>query len=395
MKFNIVRSKFLEGLKAVQNIVAGKGSLPIIQNVLIEVKENELKMTTTDLDISIMYTCECEVENPGVSTLPVKLLFNSISKVEEGNVEIQIDEKDRAEIRAGSAKFKIAGMSESEFPKLPKDEEAFAYTLPQDKIREMLRKVSYAASQDDTRRTLKGVLMSFKDEKLTMVATDGRRLALIEQEVEFSKSAEKDIVLPSKAVAELQRSLTNEGDVSILVQKSQICFKYQNLMIYSKLMDDVYPNYQQVIPKETSQHIIVDRELLLNALERASVMTMDEAHSTRLIFSEGKLTVTSAANDIGEAKDEVPIKYAGEKNVKKNQRSRCRKGVSLRRILPKTEAAADKKHIGKQRSYHRNRRVKVIHLIEVFPKVGQSQTACGGCNSHRYDNYDIRCASFF
>lgn len=313
MKFKIIRSNFIEGLKSVQNIVAGKGSLPILQNVLLDAKGRELKMTTTDLDISITTQCECEVKDLGISTLPVKLLFNAITKVAEGEIQVEIDAKERATIEAGNAKFKLAGMPESEFPKLPKDSEAYSYTLQQVTLKEMLRKVSYAASQDDTRRTLKGVLMSFKDSKLTMVATDGRRLALVENEIEFPKSEERDIVLPSKAVAELQRSLGDKGEVEVMVQKTQICFKLDNVMIYSKLMDDAYPNYKQVIPTETAEKITVDRQLLLDALDRASVMTMDEAHSTKLIFENGKLIVTSAASDIGEAKDEVPIKYAGEK----------------------------------------------------------------------------------
>ena len=313
MKFKIVRSVFLEGLKSVQNIVAGKGSLPILQNVLIEAVGQELKMTTTDLDISIRSTCACETQETGATTLPVKLLFNAITKVAEGEVVIEVDAKERATISAGNARYKLAGMPLSEFPKLPQDEEAYIYTLPQQTFREMLRKVSYAASQDDTRRTLKGVLLSFRNEKITMVATDGRRLALVENELEFPKDAEKDIVLPSKAVAELQRSLSGEEDISLMVQKTQICFRLGSVMIYSKLMDDAYPNYRQVIPKETAEQIAVDRQLLLDALDRASVMTMDEAHSTKLIFECGKLTVTSAASDIGEARDVVPIKYAGEK----------------------------------------------------------------------------------
>ena len=313
MKFKIVRSRFLDGLKSVQNIVAGKGSLPILQNVLLEAKGKELCMTTTDLDISIRSICECEVVEQGNSTIPVKLLFNAVAKVAEGEVQVSVDAHERAEITAGSAKFKLAGMPAMEFPRLPQDEDAYAYSIPQATLKEMLRKVAYAASQDDTRRTLKGVLMSFKDGKLTMVATDGRRLALVESENEFPKDAERDIVLPSKAVSELQRSLGGEDDVSVLVQKSQVCFKLNNMMIYSKLMDDVYPNYRQVIPRETAESIEVDRQLLLDALDRVSVMTMDEAHSTKLIFENGKLTITSASSDIGEAKDIVPIKYAGEK----------------------------------------------------------------------------------
>ena len=313
MKFKVIRSKFLDGLKSVQNIVAGKGSLPILQNVLIVAENDTIKMTTTDLDISIKSEVSCEVKENGGTTLPVKLLFTSITKAAEGEIEVEVDSKERATIKAGSARFKLQGMPQAEFPQLPEDGDAYMYNIPQVTLREMLRKTAYASSQDDTRRTLKGVLMSFKDSKLTMVATDGRRLAMVENELEFPKAAEKDIVLPSKAVAELQRSLAGEGEVAIMVQKSQICFKLETLQIYSKLMDDAYPNYRQVIPKECAEHITIDRQLLLDALDRASVMTMDEAHSTKLIFEANKLTVTSAANDIGEAKDEVAIKYAGEK----------------------------------------------------------------------------------
>jgi len=312
MKIKILRSKLIEALKAVQNIVAGRGSLPIIQNVLIEAEDGKITMTTTDLDISIRSVCECKVEAPGKSTLPVKLLFNAVAKSEEGEIEIEIDGKECARITAGHARFRLVGMPASDFPKLPNDEDAYSYSVPQQTVKEMLRKVAYAASQDDTRRTLKCVLMRFKDEKLTMVATDGRRLALVEKELEFSKSDERDIVLPSKAVAELQRTLASEGDASVMLQKSQVCFNLGSVTIYSKIMEDAYPNYVQVIPKETAEHITVDRQLFIDALERVSVMTIDEAHSTKLIFDSGKLTVSATASDIGDAKDEVAIKYAGE-----------------------------------------------------------------------------------
>ena len=313
MKFKVIRSKFLEGLKSVQNIVAGKGSLPILQNVLIDCRGGKVVLTTTDLDISTKCEVECDVYEEGTSTLPVKLLFTSITKAAEGEIEVDVDSQERAAIKAGSARFKLQGLPAAEFPKLPEEDDSYVYRIPQATLREMLRKTAYAASQDDTRRTLKGVLMSFRDEKLTMVATDGRRLALVENELEFPKASEKDIVLPSKAVAELQRSLAGEGEVEITVQKSQISFSLASVNIYSKLIEETYPNYRQVIPRECAEHIVVERQSLLDALDRASVMTMDEAHSTKLIFEANKLTVTSAASDIGEAKDEVPIKYAGEK----------------------------------------------------------------------------------
>ncbi len=313
MKFKIIRSKFIEGLKKVQNIVAGKGSLQIIQNTMLEAKGGKLNLVTTDLDISIRSTVDCEVVEEGATTLPVKLLSSTIAACAEGVVELDADAQDRARISAGSASFRLSGMPVADFPPLPASEDAFAYEIPQATLREMLRKTSYAVSQDETRKTLKGVLMSFKDGKLTMVATDGRRLALVEHEIEFPAAAERDIILPSKVVAELQRSLGGDGVVKITIEKSQVSFNLGETQIYSKLLDEIYPNYRQVIPSNCGQHIVVDRKLLLDAIDRASVMTMEESSSVRLTFDSNQLLVSSVAADIGEAKDIVPIKYSGEK----------------------------------------------------------------------------------
>ena len=311
MKFSIVRSNFLEGLRSVQNIVAAKTTSPIMQNVRLEADNGELKMTTTDIDISILCKVECVVEEPGATTLPVKILSNMISCAAEGVIEIKVEENEKASIRAGSAKYKLSGMPEADFPRLPPEEGNFVYTLQQAVLREMLRKTSYASSQDETRKPLRGVLLSFKDGKLTAVATDGRRLALVEKEIEFPKEAEKDVILPSKTVQELQRALSSEGDVTIKIQSTQICFILPKITIYSKLVADIYPNYAQVIPSKCEQKITVDRQQLIDAIERVGVMG-SEIHSTKFHFSQNLLVVSSTASDIGEANDEVPIKYMGE-----------------------------------------------------------------------------------
>jgi len=314
MKFKIVRSKFLEGLKKVQNIVGSKGTMMIIQNVLLEAKDKELLLTTTDLDISIRTRVPCEIETEGSTTLPVKFLVNAIAKSPEGPIEIDVSAADCAFISAGSAEFKLNGMAVLDFPALPEDQNSFEYVIPQMTLREMLRKTSYAASQDDTRKTLKGVLMSFNGGKLTMVATDGRRLALVEHEIELPQEAERDIILPTKVVAELQRSLTSEGDARITIEKSQVSFNLGDTRLYSKLLDEVYPNYRQVIPAALTERVAVDRQLLLSALDRVSVMTMDESNSVCLTFDSNQLIVASSkASDAGSARDIVPIKYNGAK----------------------------------------------------------------------------------
>jgi DNA polymerase-3 subunit beta len=280
---------------------------------MLEANDGKLNLVTTDIDISIKSTVDCEVVEAGATTLPVKLLFSTISSCAEGAIDLDTDMQERARISAGSAAFKLSGMNVADFPSLPSAENSFAYAIPQATLREMLRKTSYAVSQDETRKTLKGVLMSFKDGKLTMVATDGRRLALVEHEIEFPAAAEKDIILPSKVVSELQRSLSGDGEVKITIEKTQVSFNLGDTQIYSKLLDEIYPNYRQVIPQNCRERINVDRNLLLDAIDRASVMMMEESSSTRLTFDSNQLLVSAVAADIGEAKDIVPIKYSGEK----------------------------------------------------------------------------------
>ena len=159
-----------------------------MQNVCIEATGNSIKLTTTDIDISINCEVECEVTEPGATTLPVKILANMVSCSAEGVIDVDVGEGGRASIRAGSTKFRLVGIDAKEFPSLPKNDDAYAYSLKQSSLKEMFRKTAYAASQDETRRTLRGVMLAFKNGRITMVATDGRRLALVEKDPEFPGS---------------------------------------------------------------------------------------------------------------------------------------------------------------------------------------------------------------
>jgi len=312
MKFSIVRSKFLDGLQTVQNVVTAKGALQILQNALIHAEGNQLCITTTDLDISERCYVECEIEQAGSTTLPIRRLASIIRELDEGKILIEVNDDDVATVQCGSSYFKIIGMSVRDFPPVPATEGKFCYRIDQGVFREMLRKTCYAVSQDETRRVLNGVLLAFKDNKLTMVATDGRRLALVEHEIEFPPEAEEEMILPTKAVSELMRILANEGDLKIYAQKNQAVFELGTTMLSSKLIDGVYPNYRQVIPGACDERVVIERELLLSALRRVSVVTTDKSNATRLTFSANQLTISINTPDVGEGRDTVPVKYAGK-----------------------------------------------------------------------------------
>ena len=312
MKFTVIRSKFLEGLMTVQNVVSSKGTLQILSNALIHVENNQMSITTTDLDISMRCVIPCEVEKPGSTTLPIRRLVNIIKELNEGNVTVHVADDDKAEVRSGSADFKIIGLPTRDFPPIPATEGKFCYRIDQGVLKEMLRKTSFAASLDETRRVLNGVLMAFKANKLTMVATDGRRLALVDHEVEFPEQAETEMILPTKAVNELMRVLLNEGEVKIYAQKNQVVFEMGTTNMSSKLVDGVYPNYRQVIPGGCDERVTIEREELLRAVRRVSVMATDKSNAVRLTFSANQLTINITSQEVGEGRETIPVKYTGK-----------------------------------------------------------------------------------
>src|SRR5207247_7553 len=182
MKFSVTKEKLLEGLQQVQNVVSTRTTLPILSNVLLQANGNEIHLTTTDLDVGVRGSCEADVEKEGATTLPARRLFNIVRELPSSEIQIDVDGKNAASIRSGQSFFKILGLPEEEFPPLPKFEDAKVVTMRQKDLRDGLRRTSYAISTDETRYVLNGLLFSLKENKLTLVATDGRRLAMVERE---------------------------------------------------------------------------------------------------------------------------------------------------------------------------------------------------------------------
>jgi DNA polymerase-3 subunit beta len=312
IKFTVTKEKILEGLQHVQNVVSTRTTLPILSNVLVQAANNSLSLTTTDLDVAIRCSVEAQVAKPGATTLPARKLFLILKEVPAQEIEVEVDERNAASIRCGSSFYKIMGLPEEEFPRFPKTEGAKSLKLEQVVMRDMLKKTAYAVSIDETRYVLNGVLMSFKANKLTVVATDGRRLALVERELDVPKGMESELIIPSKAVAELQRLLADKGEVALAVGENQIIVNLGESILVSKLIEGTYPNYRQVIPTEAKERIPLERETLLNALHRASILASEKTQSVKLNFAKNQLTITATTPDVGEAKETLAINYKGK-----------------------------------------------------------------------------------
>lgn len=316
MNFSIAKEQIITGLQAVQSVVSTRTSLPVLSSVLMHAEDDKLQLTATDLDITISCTVEAKVETPGWTTVPVKRLFSICREMGAPELEFAVDDKHRCSIRAGSSFYKINGLSADEFPPITSFKEDRKASLPQATIRNMMKRTSFAISNDESRYVLNGIYISIKDHKLTMVATDGRRLALADEEVELTETSMGEFIIPAKTVSELNRLLADKGELDIRWSDKQASFMLKGeqaptILIITKLIEGNYPNYSQVIPTETKERVPLAREEFMHALRRAEIMTSEKANSVRLTLTQNTLEITANSPDVGEGRETLPVNYKG------------------------------------------------------------------------------------
>jgi len=321
MKFKINRDHFSNGLAQVLNVVGSKATMPILSNVLIEADKDQISLATTNLDLGIRCKIKAEVKEAGAITLPVKRLATIIRELPNLEVTIDTAPNHQAKLTSGGSVFKIMGMGKEEFPPMPEFADEKSVALEQAELATMLKSVSYAQSADETRYILNGVYFNFRDGKLTLVATDGRRLALTSKELEGNDPA-SSIILPAKTVAELVRLLDKGAKVRLAVTEKRAAFQIgadkaaesglmDNIYLFSKVVDGNYPNFQQVVPKETHQRIKLERELFLQCIHRAALVTSEKSNSVKLKLSNNLLEVSASSPDFGESHESMGIEYSG------------------------------------------------------------------------------------
>lgn len=311
MKFAVTKEALLDGLQRIQNVVSTRSTLPVLTNALLETTETGLRLTTTDLEVAIRGEIAAQVEKPGATTLPARRLAAIVRELPASEITIETDAKSVSTLRCGASYFKIFGLAKDEFPAFPSFQEAKTYTIKQSELKDGLRKTSYAISVDETRYVLNGILFSFKENKLTLVATDGRRLALFDSDLEFPRSHERDFIVPTKAVTELQRLLGDDGDVQIAVAENLVSFELNGSQLVSKLVEGNYPNYRQVIPGEAKERVTIEREAFLTSVKRVALLSSDKTSSVRLNFSKNNLDITANTPEVGEARESLAVAYRG------------------------------------------------------------------------------------
>ncbi len=315
MKLIIEKDAFISGLQNVQNVVGARTSLPILSNVLLRGVDGKLELTATDLDVTVQCGVEADIKVPGATTVPLKKLLAIVRELGP-EIELEADERNICTISSLASVYKLNGIGADEFPPKPQLGDGKSLLILQQTLKKMLRQTSFAISKDETRYVLNGVLFSVSGGRLTLVATDGRRLAHAQDEGEVKGDTKGEFIVPSKAVDELNRLLSTEGNVSIKFIENFAEFTLQKqdshpTVLTTKLIDGNYPNYRQVIPNEAKERVTLDRQELMQALKRAEIMTSEKANSVKLAFSKNTLVITANSPEYGEARESLAINYKG------------------------------------------------------------------------------------
>lgn len=313
MKFRTNKEELLKTIQKIQNAVPSKNTLPILGNVLLETENKFLRLTTTDLDIGISSLLSINPENQGAITIPAKKFFDIIKELPDKNdILITAKKNNIATIECGKIIFKVMGLPKEEFPQIPVFTNKEVISIPQGTLKYMINLTIFAVSRDETRYVLNGILFVIRDKKIRLVATDGRRLAVAEKELPKQTLIEKQVIVPTKTVQEVNRLLKDTGSVNIIFDENQIKFDLEDTVVISRLIEGDYPNYEQVIPKEYDEKIVVDKEPFLAAIKRASLLANPDSLAVKLDITRDRILISKNTPYMGEIKEEIRTSYKGK-----------------------------------------------------------------------------------
>lgn len=313
MKFNLSKSRLSGYLQSVLQVVPTKSTLPILSNILFEALEDKLKISATDLEVSITATFDCAVTKKGSAVLPGRILFDIIKELPESEIAFE-GTASRVEIKIPNGSYKIACASAEDFPKLPTVNTKKQINVDASDLVAMIKRTTFACSVDETRPALNGALWSTKGDMMIMVATDGHRLAKVAMENKKLKGMSEDIIVPPKVLNIIPRFVSeSDGEIGIIFGENNIIFNLGDIVLSSRLIEGPYPNYEQVIPGDSDKKMVISRDDLIGAVRRVSILSNSLTHQVKFNIKNNGLTISTTNADVGgEAKESLSCDFTGE-----------------------------------------------------------------------------------
>src|SRR5688572_27533971 len=311
MELVVRKTELLRELQLFQGIVERKNTIPILANVLIEAKGDEVRMLATDLEVALRSRCHASVAKGGSLTLPAKKLYEIVKALPETDVRIEED-KNGVKVAADRFDSRMQTLPREDFPTLPDATGKARAALPRNALKEMVGKTQFAITGEDTRYFLNGAKFVLKPDSITLVATDGHRLALVEVAHKVGVTEELGVILPKKTLLELGKLLVEgDGDVMFESGENHLFFEVGGRMLISRMIDGQFPAYERVVPKGNDKLLEFDRERLTNAVKRVALLSNERSRSVKFQIDAGEVTVTSNSSEFGEAKEVIPVEYSG------------------------------------------------------------------------------------
>ena len=313
MNFNIKRSVLLPCLQCVSANVERRQTLPILSNLLLEIKPNSISLTASDMEVELVVYVEAKLDQTTRLTLPAKKILDICRALpEDSTLEFDI-QNEKALIKSGKSRFTLATLPAQEYPVIDITDEAVDFSLSHEKLTNLLTNTQFAMAQQDVRYYLNGLLLEVADKSIKAVATDGHRLAFDETDIKKSSEETRQVIVPRKGVTELIRLLqTSENEANVKISKNHIQITSDNLSFTSKLIDGKFPDYQRVIPELSETVLTANREELKNSLARAAILSNEKYRGVKVGFSKDSLRILAHNPEKEEAEVEVGVTYQGE-----------------------------------------------------------------------------------
>ena len=310
MELVVRKTDLLRELQLFQGIVERKNTIPILANVLFDATSSEIRLLATDLEVALSSRCEGVVSKPGTVTIPAKKLFEIVRALPDTDIRI-VEEKGSVRVSADRFDSRIQTLPKDDFPSLPSPARKEVATLPKDGMKQMVAKTHFAITGEDTRYFLNGAKFIIKPGSLTLVATDGHRLAHVEVTAPVGVKAEVGVILPKKTLVELGRLLSEfDGELTFESGENHLFFELGGRTLVSRMIDGQFPAYERVIPKGNDKILEFDRDRLTNAVKRVALLSNERSRAVKFEVNKGVVDVTSSSSEFGEAREQLAVDYS-------------------------------------------------------------------------------------
>jgi len=316
MKVKCSQKALANALNIVNKAVSPNNTLPVLNNILINVEGKKITFSATNLEIAVKTVIDADVINEGSVTIPSKIFSSYVSLLKDGDVELKLEDGMSLSVKASHSETKIKGISADEFPLIPKIEDALTYEIPVDSFRESIDQVAFAASTNAVRPVLTGVLFRFKKNELRMVATDSYRLSEKVLKLNTDVVEERDCIIPARTVMELGKIISSQkGNIEVRVANNQVMFKAGDTVLISRLIEGHFPDYEKILPKESKTQCEVVVEDLVLAVKKVNLFVMETNNNVKIsVTNDGTLVVATDETQVGEGRADVEVKIKGDNN---------------------------------------------------------------------------------